>query len=632
MARTDMEQLVFTMSADISGLKRQLDKAVSESGLSATRIQKNLERASNDNWSQKFGKAIDSTFSRTRLAVLEAGSARVPIFAGALNGLGVAGVAAAAGVGLVAVAFGQARKAMDLADELADTATQLGVTTTLLQEYRYAARLAGAETTDADKAIQGFTETLGLAANGAAKPLKVFKALFGESVDVRNFKSAEEALEATADAIAKLDSEADRQAFASKLGLTPLLPLLRQGAAGISTLREQAHSLGIVLDEDIITKAADAKDKLETMSTVISTQLTVAFADLAPFIADAAGALAGFLSDLSAALPEIQQGARGVGQIIAAYAKGGIIGGVRASVDAARFPPLPADFGMDPDDPANIRMGVNQPPPLGPARAVRRAGGTGLASAGSEGGRAKPKARDLSEFRTAAELASDRQLDELLEAYHRMREVVAREDASLGGFVGVGDDAVSQFAERLGEERDRIRETLAGAIEGGLQAGFEGGLPGVLKFLAQQLQRTMITSLADSLAGGLTQNAGDGVSKLLASLFGGGRAIGGGVKSGRFYEVGEHGKELFAPGVSGTIIPNNALRSAERMSSTHGVRQPAVVQQFYEINGAVMTSDLIAQMNAIGAQAARAGAAGGARLALKAMPGAQARYSALGTT
>jgi hypothetical protein len=46
----------------------------------------------------------------------------------------------------------------------------------------------------------------------------------------------------------------------------------------------------------------------------------------------------------------------------------------------------------------------------------------------------------------------------------------------------------------------------------------------------------------------------------LAGLFGGKRALGGGVNDSQFYLVGEDGPELFAPGISGTVIPNHMLR------------------------------------------------------------------------
>lgn len=48
---------------------------------------------------------------------------------------------------------------------------------------------------------------------------------------------------------------------------------------------------------------------------------------------------------------------------------------------------------------------------------------------------------------------------------------------------------------------------------------------------------------------------GNAISSSLG--FGGGKAVGGGVDSSKFYLVGEKGPELFAPGRTGTIIPNH---------------------------------------------------------------------------
>lgn len=50
-----------------------------------------------------------------------------------------------------------------------------------------------------------------------------------------------------------------------------------------------------------------------------------------------------------------------------------------------------------------------------------------------------------------------------------------------------------------------------------------------------------------------------GISAVVGSLFGGGKASGGAVNSGTSYLVGEKGAELFVPKTDGTIIPNNRL-------------------------------------------------------------------------
>jgi hypothetical protein len=50
-----------------------------------------------------------------------------------------------------------------------------------------------------------------------------------------------------------------------------------------------------------------------------------------------------------------------------------------------------------------------------------------------------------------------------------------------------------------------------------------------------------------------------GISGAIEKVFGGGKAAGGPVSGGTTYLVGEKGPELFTPGTSGNIIPNNRL-------------------------------------------------------------------------
>lgn len=51
---------------------------------------------------------------------------------------------------------------------------------------------------------------------------------------------------------------------------------------------------------------------------------------------------------------------------------------------------------------------------------------------------------------------------------------------------------------------------------------------------------------------------GSGFFDSIAKFFGGGKASGGSVDASKYYLVGENGPELFAPGKSGSVIPNNA--------------------------------------------------------------------------
>ena len=77
------------------------------------------------------------------------------------------------------------------------------------------------------------------------------------------------------------------------------------------------------------------------------------------------------------------------------------------------------------------------------------------------------------------------------------------------------------------------------------------------------LLNNVINKLADSFINlGLFGNFGgtfERGSGLLGSIFGGKKAMGGSVSSGKSYLVGERGPEMFSPSRSGMITPNHAL-------------------------------------------------------------------------
>lgn len=111
------------------------------------------------------------------------------------------------------------------------------------------------------------------------------------------------------------------------------------------------------------------------------------------------------------------------------------------------------------------------------------------------------------------------------------------------------------------QESGRI---VAGSLESAFARWTEGS-----KLNVRDMVRSMIADLAqltfkkgvmEALFGGGGSSGGGMFGNLLGSMFGGARAAGGPVSSGRAYLVGEEGPELFMPGASGTIIPNGAIR------------------------------------------------------------------------
>lgn len=104
---------------------------------------------------------------------------------------------------------------------------------------------------------------------------------------------------------------------------------------------------------------------------------------------------------------------------------------------------------------------------------------------------------------------------------------------------------------------------------------------------------------------------GKGVqANLNQSVIAGARANGGHVNAGSTYLVGENGPELFTAGQTGFIHANDAF-SRVRGAITSANDNARGGRPLFDLRGAVMTADLVAQMNAVGEVSTMRGAAGG---------------------
>lgn len=109
----------------------------------------------------------------------------------------------------------------------------------------------------------------------------------------------------------------------------------------------------------------------------------------------------------------------------------------------------------------------------------------------------------------------------------------------------VAEKLAPAFGTILGKALDVIGTTVATLI-----TGF-GKVVNVIDSVIGAIKR-LITLVAQNP---LVQ----GISNVIDSVFGGGKASGGSVNAGTSYLVGEQGAELFVPKTNGTIIPNSDL-------------------------------------------------------------------------
>lgn len=204
--------------------------------------------------------------------------------ASAFGGLGTAFAAGAAVVAVAASTLITGTKAaLTFGDAIADAAANAGTSTDTLQEYRYAVSQTGGAAEDADTALKAFTVTLGAAQSGLSpKAMKAFTALGFTREQLKSFDTFDDALRATIDRISAVSNAAEQAAIADKLGLTPMLPLIRQGVDALDSYRSAAHELGYVMDRDVVARLGDANDRFEASSQIINVQFKQAFVDLVP--------------------------------------------------------------------------------------------------------------------------------------------------------------------------------------------------------------------------------------------------------------------------------------------------------------------------------------------------------------
>lgn len=165
------------------------------------------------------------------------------------------------------------------------------------------------------------------------------------------------------------------------------------------------------------------------------------------------------------------------------------------------------------------------------------------------------------------------------------------------------------YMRTINRSTSAINEDLqGGAVDAlkGLNTGLSDALLGTAKLadafenmgkrimaslLDIAIQQSIIKPFANSLFGG-SDGAGGGLfgsmTSLLTRTFGGGKATGGPIDPSSWYVVGEKGPEIFAPGVSGTVIPNGGRGAGGGSGDT-----------YIDMRGAMVDTDVWAKVDRI---------------------------------
>jgi hypothetical protein len=264
----------------------------------ATELEKIVIRVEADLATLKKGLADGERQTKTSSDKMAASLKKIGgVAAGVGKALGAMGIAAAAGLAVMA------KRGLETADAIDKGAKTANISTKAFQELSFAASLAGLSQEQLSIALESFNRRSGLAKDGNETYLKTLKTL---KVDLRDaggaFKSTEQLMEESLVALSKIEDASLQAAHASVIfgdDAGKRLPLLlKDGIEGLERMRQRAHELGIVLTDDLIGKSVQAKDTLTGLQFVLENKIAVA-------VAENAGAIEKLATAVTEVLPKL---------------------------------------------------------------------------------------------------------------------------------------------------------------------------------------------------------------------------------------------------------------------------------------------------------------------------------------
>lgn len=198
-------------------------------------------------------------------------------------------VVTVATVAASAALFKMVKATADVGDQAAKDAKKLGLSAESVQEWGFAAKLAGADFNTVKIGLQAFSRGLNDATTkGTGPAFEAFEQL-GLSMDdpILKTKDLDKILPFLADKFQALPDDANKTALAMKLfskSGAELIPLLNEGSAGIAAMRTEARELGLVMSNEQAAASEQFNDDLERLkSTLLGVRNTVAI-ELMPTI------------------------------------------------------------------------------------------------------------------------------------------------------------------------------------------------------------------------------------------------------------------------------------------------------------------------------------------------------------
>lgn len=496
-----------------------------------------------------------------------------------------------AGIGTVAV--GQflvrtASEAIKYGDELSKASVKSGLAAQTIQSLAFAVGKTNGELVGFSDSLRKMQINLSQAASGGKAQKETLDAL-GISIQEIRALQPDRQFELIADRISMLKDPADKARAANELfgkSGAELLPAFEKGAAGIRAAREEAENLGLILSEQQVQALAEADSVLKKF-----TQSWDAFA--AKLTSAVLPAITSVLREISGMQTIDVQLTRAVSEV------------ERIKKTLSELPGDGGAFGKQLQKDLNAQIEI-----------IKKLMGSAATSVAAPSANKVPGFIDKSKEEEAKKLRDE--LQKLNESTMKSFEKTALEFNKFSSAVDrlirekiispeLGTERILEYLDtvlpeykvqskradpvkELKDQTDQMQEFAKAAAQN-IQSAFadflfdpfENGLRGMLSGFMNIIRRMVAEIAAQEILKAifLPFASGSGFFANFAKSLTG-KAMGGPVSANTPYIVGERGPELFVPGTSGGIVPNNKL----------GMGGGVTVAPVYNIDARGATADL----------------------------------------
>ena len=486
----------------------------------------------------------------------------------------VNGFLAIAAVGFAATGI---KNALDYASAIGETAQQLGVATTAYQELTYAATQTGVSQQELETGLARLTRNIGQGAK-----------VFGElGIAIRdtagNSRATGDVFNDVAAKLGSIQDPAKRAAIEVQLfgkAGQKLDTLLSGGTAAVGALADEAHRLGMVLSPKQIADADAAADAFTRVKRSLDVNIAGAVSSNASAIlglADAIGAVIQVSAKGLTSLRRFYQDATilaGKAALVSPFTSDATKGKNKAFAEGVTAERLSAfDFVL----PSSFQGGGAKPQAAGPVEAV-----TKISKA------AKQATNDVFDLRGAIDGLE--KLGPSIAGEGGVSGIFRTDDQiyndTIGKLTELGDLAsliqpVELIDQKALDRVEKFGESLSSNLAQALVYGQNLG-DALVNSLKAAAAEALASGLFKILTGAIGGGGGGPIASIIGGIFGGFKANGGSVSSGKAYVVGERGPEILT-GASGRIIPNHALGGGSGGGMTvnvdaRGSNDPAAVR------------------------------------------------------